>query len=57
MILRFWRMLFGGCEHKWKIIDTRTVTMVDDWEDVTDRFTRYHLQCEKCGDVKEKDIR
>ena len=57
MILKFWRMLFGGWEHKWKIINDVTVTVTDDWDEVCDRFTRYHLQCEKCGNVKVKNMK
>lgn len=51
------RKLLGLCEHKWKIIRETSVNVHDDWNNLTDRFTRYHLQCEKCGDVKSKDMK
>ena len=40
------------CKHQWKIIDK---VMVD--TDYGARWQRYFLQCEKCGQVKSKNMR
>ena len=51
------RKLFDLCDHKWKIIQEVTVEETDDWGDVCGRYTRYHLQCEKCGNVKTRNMK
>ena len=50
------RKLFGLCDHRWKIIQTINVEYSNDNGEVVQTFTRYHLQCEKCGDVKKRDM-
>ena len=57
MIMKFWKMVFGGCDHKWKIIDQVRVTEADTFADEVLTYTRYHLQCEHCGDLKVRDMK
>jgi len=42
------------CFHKWKIIGTKLY--VDVSFGVRQPMTAYHLQCEKCGNIKEKYV-
>lgn len=44
--------LFGGCWHKWEIIDEQTVDYKHDFASGT--ATRYIMQCEHCGNIKTK---
>jgi hypothetical protein len=49
-----WKLIVGNftrCDHSWKII--KEVRCSDEWQG---SWTRYHLQCGKCGDVKCKDM-
>lgn len=45
------KQLLGLCEHKYNIICTINVTT-----DFGSTYTRYHLQCERCGVVKTKNM-
>jgi len=47
MIKFLWRLIVGGCNHKWKIIDTADVTAYG-----LDKGRLYVLQCEHCGEIK-----
>lgn len=49
--------LLGLCDHKWKIIQEIDVENSDDSGNVVETFTRYHLQCEKCGNVKTQNMK
>lgn len=40
-----------GCKHQWEIIKD-----VECGDGYGAKWTRYHLQCSKCGDVKLKDM-
>jgi hypothetical protein len=55
--MKLWKFLFGGCDHKWEIIDRANVTQVDDWNAIEAMYTRYHLQCKHCGNLKVKDMK
>jgi len=50
-MIRLIQLLIWGHNHKWSIIDDYRLNggpgMVGH---------RYHLQCEKCGDVKKRDL-
>jgi len=54
-MIRLLIFLFTGewkCfDHKWKII--KEVIVNDTY--TRGKWTRYYLQCEKCGDIKIKD--
>jgi len=50
MLAWLWNLIIGQlCCHKWKIIETRRVSM-----DGEETHTRYYLQCENCGNMKFK---
>ncbi len=62
MIRKFWKWFMGEstkCEHHWKVLKE-----FGTYEHTLDAFTRqkekrrvgtqYHLQCDKCGDIKIK---
>lgn len=52
MILRLWHKLFGGCEFYSDIIHS------DQFMNATNNhFTRYYLECKKCGKIKIFDSR
>lgn len=44
--------LLGLCDHRYKII--RDIDVVDELGDKL--YTKYHLQCEKCGKLKTKKM-
>lgn len=44
--------LFTGCFHSWKTISNQLLT--DSTGDVIG--SRYVFRCEKCGEVKKKDL-
>lgn len=52
--LLFW-LIVGHC-HKWKIIDQRPLNITSHGETIG-RGERYVLQCEHCGNIKQRDIR
>lgn len=60
MIARLWRVLFGGCEHKWHILHEchvyvhSTASGKKVLEEPVGR--RIYFQCERCGDVKRKEF-
>jgi hypothetical protein len=45
------RKFFGLCDHKWNIIETKDIACQNGV-----RGALYILQCEKCGNVKGKQI-
>jgi hypothetical protein len=53
MIKWLWLALWGGCDHKWKILSHGDITLP-----VTKQKcgTYYELQCEKCGDIKARNL-
>ena len=56
MLLKFFRWLIGGCDHRWEIFDEATVTTRDEDGIERERFTRYFLRCTKCGNLKTKNM-
>lgn len=57
MAWNFIYQLFGNfCSHKWETIDTVEIEEADYLGVVVANGTRYVLRCEKCGDIKYKDI-
>lgn len=52
MLTKLWRFLFGGCDHKWKVI--HAVNVFDTAQSELPSGYKYHLQCEKCGELKFK---
>jgi len=40
------------CKHTWKVLEKVQVS-----SDMGSSWTRYHLQCEKCGTPKSKNMR
>lgn len=42
---------FSRCEHKWETADTATLSGGHGA-----RGVRYILRCERCGDIKKRDI-
>ncbi len=55
MIKKLWNWIFGGCQHKWVIIEYGTLTVTSDIFGRSEG-KRYTLQCEHCGIIKKKDI-
>lgn len=49
MLRKFWNFLFKCCEHKWEVVDKGNI--LNDGE-IVGKY--YHLQCSKCGDIKER---
>lgn len=47
-MIRLIRRLLGLCEHQWKIRCVADVRGAGDG-----RWTDYHLQCTKCGNMKK----
>jgi hypothetical protein len=47
MIAKWWRMLFGGCEHKWVTVESGKI------KQGTRTRNYYDLRCEHCGNMKE----
>lgn len=47
-----WRFLFGGCDHKWVIIDQGNI--VDEESNTIGRY--YNSRCEKCGKIRGDKI-
>ena len=47
--------LLSGCFHKWETIDKVPFS----WNSDISRGngTRYTLRCEKCGEIKKKDVK
>lgn len=45
---------FHVCNHEWEIIKNREVEVYDDEIDdlVVEHYSKYLLQCKKCGDLK-----
>ena len=54
-MLKLFQLFFVGHVHKWKIIKESRFEYEGDFSSYT--CTRYHLQCEVCGDVKARDMR
>jgi hypothetical protein len=56
MIMWIWRLIFGKplCVHKWKII--REANMTPRGPETCVIGMVYVLQCEHCGDIKDKTI-
>lgn len=50
---RFIGFLLYGCFHTWQTINVKRLANVNN--EVIG--TRYILRCEKCGEVKKKDLR
>lgn len=48
--MNWFRKLFNGCVHKWVLF--REIRIVDDDNETIG--TKYVLQCEKCGDLKNR---
>lgn len=51
------RDLLGLCTHKWEIHREFKITLSRFDLTIADEFIRYHLKCEKCGDVKCRDMK
>lgn len=49
------KFLVFGHVHRWKILSETPLTCTHKGM-VLDRGTRFHLQCEKCGDVMKRDL-
>jgi len=54
MLYKLWYWLVGGCDHRWVI--HKTVLLCSDSEMTIPIGTNYHLQCEKCGNIKFRKI-
>lgn len=52
MVINWLRKLFHLCDHKWVIFDTRYIYN----DEQTIVGTKYHMQCEKCGNIKAKRL-
>ena len=58
MIGWIWRALvgrFSQCDHHWKT--ENVISVVDRVDGQERKYRRYVLQCTKCGEIKQKDIR
>lgn len=51
MIYWIRRILWGGCDHKWKILAKGAIT-----NQGVKCGSYYDLQCEKCGNVKARNL-
>jgi hypothetical protein len=47
--------LLSGCFHKWETIDKGSFIWKNDYSEISG--TRYTLRCEKCGEIKKRDIK
>ncbi len=60
MLTKLWRFLFGGCEHKWVIFGSVRVFRSDPVSGAPDNDkpvgTKYHVQCERCGEVTSRIV-
>jgi hypothetical protein len=54
-MIRLLQYILSGCFHKWETIDKGPFTWKNDWSEGSG--TRYALRCEKCGEIKKKDIK
>jgi hypothetical protein len=52
---RLFGFLLSGCFHKWETIEKNPFS----WDSEISRGTgtRYTLRCEKCGEIKKRDIK
>lgn len=57
MIKKLWRMLVGGCDHKWKQIEMSRVFADGAPDDSRPIAVLYALQCKHCGNIKARKIR
>ena len=57
-MIRLLSFLFTGCWHQWKIIEVNNIMTrsVLTGANLSQSGTQYILQCEKCGNVKGKEI-
>lgn len=54
MMIRLIAFLWTGCWHKWEILATGNVYERGNTD--MPYATRIHLQCQRCGDVKGRQI-
>lgn len=52
---KLFELILDGCWHKWKIIERVPRESRNSDGIVCDSWTRYYLQCERCGGIKVKD--
>jgi hypothetical protein len=52
---RLIEFLLSGCFHRWETIDKGSFSWKSDISEGSG--TRYTLRCEKCGEIKKKDIK
>ena len=52
---RLIEFLLSGCIHKWETIDKGSFSWKKDWSQGSG--TRYTLRCERCGEIKKRDIK
>lgn len=53
-MIKYLRTLFGLCDHKWEIINK--ISIFANNYDSMPYATKYVLQCEHCGNLKEKRV-
>ena len=53
MLSYLYKILIGqfGCKHYWDVLNTETIKTIDG-----SSWTRYHLRCNNCGNIKVKDM-
>ena len=56
MIAKIWNFFFYACRHKWQIYDEVSLIHKENWNAIPHGM-RYTLQCDKCGILKQKDIK
>jgi hypothetical protein len=52
---RLIEFLLSGCFHKWETIDKGSFSWKSDISEGSG--TRYTLRCERCGEIKKRDIK
>ena len=52
---RFIVFLLSGCFHKWETIHKQPFSW--DYDYSKGNGTRYTLRCDKCGEIKKRDIK
>lgn len=50
MLIKLWRWIFGGCEHKW--IRIENIQNFKHASCTMPQHLIYVLQCDKCGNIK-----
>ncbi len=51
MLLKLWKLLFGGCEHEYETI--KTINILNRENTNYAKGFEYHQRCKKCGKMRQ----